>query len=77
MIGAVTNFSSLPILKLGPRSDLVSWKNFMLTLKELLDELHIRNKVYLVIDNLSAHHSRQMDRYYEPFKVLFLPAYSC
>ena len=77
MIGAVTNFSKKPVLEIGPKSDIISWKNFMLSLKKLLDELQIKPKVYLIIDNLSAHHSRQMSRYYEPFKVVFLPAYSC
>ena len=77
MIGATTNFTDRPILEIGPKSDLTSWKNFMLTLKQLLDELHITRKVYLVIDNLSAHHSRHMHQYYEPFKVIYIPAYSC
>ena len=49
----------------------------MITLKGLLDEMHIKRKVYLIIDNLSSHHSKQMQRYYEPFKVIYLPAYSC
>lgn len=33
MIGATTNFTDRPILEIGPKSDLTSWKNFMLTLK--------------------------------------------
>ena len=76
MIGAITNFSDRPILEIGPRSDIVSWQNFMITLKQFLDEHHIKRKVYLVIDNLNVHYSNKLKSYYEPFKVMFIPAYS-
>ena len=48
----------------------------MIELKAVLDEEHIKTKVWLVIDNLSVHHSRALKRFYEPFHVLFLPPYT-
>ena len=48
----------------------------MYELKAMLDEEQIRDKVWLVIDNLSVHHANALKRAYEPFHVLFLPAYT-
>ena len=42
----------------------------------MLDQNHIREKVYLVLDNHSVHHSLVMKEYYAPFHVMFLPSYS-
>lgn len=42
----------------------------------MLDEEQIRDKVWLVIDNLSVHYAYALKRAYEPFHVLFLPAYT-
>ena len=42
----------------------------------MLDEEHIKTKVWLVIDNLSVHHSKVLKAYYVPFHVLFLPPYT-
>ena len=48
----------------------------MYELKAVLDEEQIRDKVWLVIDNLSVHYANALKRAYEPFHVLFLPAYT-
>ena len=76
MIGACSNFTNRLVLEVYPSQDHLSWKNFLLELKKLTDENHIRQKPVLVIDNLRVHHSKSLAKYYQPFKVLFLPAYS-
>ena len=42
----------------------------------MLDEEQIREKVWLVIDNLPVHYAHSLKRAYEPFHLLYLPPYS-
>ena len=76
MIGAVTTFSNQPILSIYPRTNTNTWKSFLYELKAMLDQEQIREKVWLVIDNLSVHYAYALKKAYEPFHILFLPAYS-
>ena len=64
MIGACTNFSEKLLLSVYPSSDHLSWKQFLLDLKRLVDESHIRTKPVLVIDNLSVHKTKSVQKYY-------------
>ena len=76
MIGAVTSFTKSPMIGIYNKTDTQSWKEFLVDLKAMLDKEHIRTKVWLVIDNHSAHHVRSLRRYYEPFYVAYMPPYS-
>ena len=52
------------------------WSNFLIELKKLIQEKHVRGPVTLVIDNHKVHWSYAVRKHYEGFHVLFLPAYS-
>ena len=64
MIGAVSTFTKRPVLSVYGRTNIQTWKAFLIELKEILDEEHIKTKVWLVIDNLSVHHARVLRPFY-------------
>lgn len=55
-------------------------KNFLLFVKGLLNYMSIPGKIYLVVDNASAHHAKKLRPFLRKnshrLQVFFLPAYS-
>ena len=76
MIGACSTFLPKLIIEIYPDQKIGSWQAFLQQLKSMIDDEKIRDKVYLVCDNMSSHRSEDAIPYYEPFHVLFLPPYS-